>query len=88
MNALPLAAHVGKQALAGRGVDLGRVDLSILRITNPQEGSFYGLPCEREDHGPGDLPARLGRAGEGAESVIAGLTRNPWRNVDPGSSPG
>lgn len=44
MNALPLAAQVGKQALAARGFDLARVDLSILGITNPQKGSFYGLP--------------------------------------------
>lgn len=44
MNALPLAAQVGKQALAARGFDLARLDLSILGITNPQKSSFYGLP--------------------------------------------
>ena len=44
LNALQLAAQVGRQALANRGVDSGKVDLSILGITNPQKGSFYGLP--------------------------------------------
>lgn len=44
LNALPLAAAVGKQALAARGYDLAAVDLAILGITNPQKGSFYGLP--------------------------------------------
>ena len=44
LNALPLAAAVGKQALAARGYDLTAVDLAILGITNPQKGSFYGLP--------------------------------------------
>lgn len=44
LNALPLAAQVGKQALAARSFDLGQVDLSILGITNPQKGAFYGLP--------------------------------------------
>lgn len=44
MNALPLAAAVGKQALQARGFDLAQTDLGILGITNPQKGSFYGLP--------------------------------------------
>ncbi|QTN27118.1 thiolase family protein [Rhodoferax sp. AJA081-3] len=44
LNALPLAAQVGKQALAARGFDLDQVDLAILGLTNPQKGSFYGLP--------------------------------------------
>lgn len=44
MNALPLAAQVAKQALAARAVDPAQIDLSILGITNPQKGSFYGLP--------------------------------------------
>src|SRR3989344_9698457 len=44
LNALPLAAAVGKQALAARGYDLAAVDLAILGITNPQKGRFYGLP--------------------------------------------
>ncbi|MBI2769792.1 MAG: thiolase family protein [Burkholderiales bacterium] len=44
MNALPLAAEVGKRALAAREVELSHIDLSILGITNPQKGSFYGLP--------------------------------------------
>ena len=44
LNALPLAAAVGKQALTARGYDLAAVDLAILGITNPQKGSFYGLP--------------------------------------------
>jgi len=44
LNALPLAAKVGKQALAARGYDLAQIDLAILGLTNPQKGSFYGLP--------------------------------------------
>nr|WP_315237597.1 thiolase family protein [uncultured Albidiferax sp.] len=44
LNALPLAASVGKQALAARGYDLAQIDLAILGLTNPQKGSFYGLP--------------------------------------------
>ena len=44
LNALPLAAKVGQQALAARGVDTTQIDLGILGITNPQKGSFYGLP--------------------------------------------
>jgi acetyl-CoA acetyltransferase family protein len=44
LNALPLAAQVGKQAMAARGFDLNQVDLAILGLTNPQKGSFYGLP--------------------------------------------
>jgi len=44
MNALPLVANVGKQALQARGMDLSQVDLAILGMTNPQKGSFYGLP--------------------------------------------
>ncbi len=44
LNALPLAAQVGKQAMAARGFDLNQVDLAILGMTNPQKGSFYGLP--------------------------------------------
>jgi len=44
LNALPLAAQVGKQAMAARGFDLDQVDLAILGLTNPQKGSFYGLP--------------------------------------------
>lgn len=44
MNALPLAAAVGKQALGARGFDMAQIDLGLLGITNPQKGSFYGLP--------------------------------------------
>ena len=44
LNALPLAAAVGKQALAARGFDTKQIDLGLLGITNPQKGSFYGLP--------------------------------------------
>ena len=46
LNALPLVANVGKQALASRGMGaqaLGQIDLVILGLTNPQKGSFYGL---------------------------------------------
>ena len=44
LNALPLAAAVGKQALAARGFDAKQIDLGLLGMTNPQKGSFYGLP--------------------------------------------
>lgn len=44
LNAVQLAAVCGKQALAARGVPLEAIDLAILGITNPQKGSFYGLP--------------------------------------------
>lgn len=43
-NALTLAAKVADQALTDRGVDRSAIDLGILGITNPQKGSFYGLP--------------------------------------------
>src|ERR1700752_2887812 len=44
LNAVRLVAIGGKQALAARNFPLERVDLGILGITNPQKGSFYGLP--------------------------------------------
>jgi acetyl-CoA acetyltransferase len=44
LNSLQLVAAVGKQALAARGFDLKQVDLGVLGMTNPQKGSFYGLP--------------------------------------------
>lgn len=44
MNALRLAAHCGREALTSRGVPLEAIDLAVLGQTNPQKGSFYGLP--------------------------------------------
>lgn len=44
LNALRLAALVGRQALAERKFPMAQVDLAILGLTNPQQGSFYGLP--------------------------------------------
>lgn len=44
MNAVRLAAVVGKQALADRKFPLEQIDLGLLGLTNPQKGSFYGLP--------------------------------------------
>ncbi len=44
LNALPLAANVGKQALQSKNFDMAQIDLGILGLTNPQKGSFYGLP--------------------------------------------
>lgn len=44
LNALPLVAQVAKQALAARNFDTAQVDLGVLGMTNPQKGSFYGLP--------------------------------------------
>lgn len=44
LNAVRLAAITGQQALAARHFPMERIDLGILGITNPQKGSFYGLP--------------------------------------------
>ncbi|MDO8789461.1 MAG: thiolase family protein [Sulfuritalea sp.] len=44
LNSLRLAANTGKQALEARKFPLERIDLGILGHTNPQLGSFYGLP--------------------------------------------
>jgi acetyl-CoA acetyltransferase len=44
LNSLRLAANVGKQALEAKNFPMERIDLGILGITNPQHGSFYGLP--------------------------------------------
>lgn len=44
MNAVRLAAVVGKQALADKRFPLEQIDLGLLGLTNPQKGSFYGLP--------------------------------------------
>ncbi|HCE10955.1 MAG TPA: acetyl-CoA acetyltransferase [Oxalobacteraceae bacterium] len=44
LNSLRLAANVGKQALEAKHFPMERIDLGILGVTNPQLGSFYGLP--------------------------------------------
>ncbi|MFA9215861.1 MAG: thiolase family protein [Sphingomonadaceae bacterium] len=44
MNALQLAALVGRDALVARNIPTEAIDLAILGITNPQKGAFYGLP--------------------------------------------
>jgi acetyl-CoA acetyltransferase len=44
LNSLRLAANIGKQALAMKHFPTERIDLGILGHTNPQHGSFYGLP--------------------------------------------
>jgi acetyl-CoA acetyltransferase len=44
LNSLRLAANIGKQALATKHFPTERIDLGILGHTNPQHGSFYGLP--------------------------------------------
>lgn len=44
LNSLRLAANTGKQALEARHFPTGQIDLGILGHTNPQLGSFYGLP--------------------------------------------
>ena len=44
LNSLQLAANTGKQALAAKRFPVERIDLGILGHTNPQLGSFYGLP--------------------------------------------
>ena len=44
LNSLQLVANCGKQALEARRFPMERVDLAILGHTNPQLGSFFGLP--------------------------------------------
>src|ERR1019366_9141043 len=44
LNSLRLAANIGKQALESKHFPMERIDLGILGHTNPQHGSFYGLP--------------------------------------------
>ncbi len=44
LNAVRLVAVVGKQALAAKQFPMERIDLGLLGLTNPQKGSFYGLP--------------------------------------------
>ena len=44
LNSIRLAAEVGRRFLDTRGIPRERIDLGILGITNPQPGSFYGLP--------------------------------------------
>ena len=44
LNSLRLAANTGKAALEARRFPMDRIDLAILGHTNPQLGSFYGLP--------------------------------------------
>ena len=44
LNSLRLVANTGKQALEARGFPMDRIDLGILGHTNPQLGSFFGLP--------------------------------------------
>lgn len=44
LNSLRLAANSGKQALEARHFPMEKIDLGILGHTNPQLGSFYGLP--------------------------------------------
>ncbi len=44
LNSVRLAAACGKQALEARRFPMDEIDLGILGITNPQLGSFYGLP--------------------------------------------
>lgn len=44
LNSLQLVANTGKQALAAKHFPMERIDLGILGHTNPQLGSFYGLP--------------------------------------------
>lgn len=44
LNSIRLAAEVGRRFLDARSIPRERIDLGILGITNPQPGSFYGLP--------------------------------------------
>ena len=44
LNSIRLAAEVGRRFLEAKRIPKARIDLGILGITNPQPGSFYGLP--------------------------------------------
>jgi acetyl-CoA acetyltransferase family protein len=44
LNSIRLAAEVGRSFLEAKRIPKARIDLGILGITNPQPGSFYGLP--------------------------------------------
>jgi acetyl-CoA acetyltransferase len=44
LHSLKLAARSAAQALKARNFPTEEIDLGILGITNPQPGSFYGLP--------------------------------------------
>ncbi len=44
LHSLEFAAHVGREELARRNIDLAEIDHGILGITVPQRQSFYGLP--------------------------------------------
>ena len=44
LNSLQLVARTGKQVLEARQFPMERIDLAILGHTNPQLGSFFGLP--------------------------------------------
>lgn len=44
LNSLKLVANTGKQTLEAKRFPMERIDLGILGHTNPQHGSFYGLP--------------------------------------------
>ena len=44
LNSIRLAAEVGRRFLEAKRIPKERIDLGILGITNPQPGSFYGLP--------------------------------------------
>lgn len=44
LHSMKLAARTAAQALAAKKFPTAEIDLGILGITNPQPGSFYGLP--------------------------------------------
>jgi acetyl-CoA acetyltransferase family protein len=44
LNSIRLAGEVGRRFLETKRIPKERIDLGILGITNPQPGSFYGLP--------------------------------------------
>jgi acetyl-CoA acetyltransferase family protein len=44
LNSIRLAAAVGSKFLEDKRIPKERIDLGILGLTNPQPGSFYGLP--------------------------------------------
>src|SRR5690606_30668396 len=44
LHSLKFAAHVAKDALAQRKLDVGLFDHAVLGLSVPQKGAFFGLP--------------------------------------------
>lgn len=56
LHSLEFAAHVAKDELAKRDIDLDGIDYGILGLTIPQRQSFYGLPWVTGMMGAAHIP--------------------------------